>query len=321
MASKKQTIISRPLARSENLVVESVGDETVIYDTVAHVAHALTPVAAAVFTYADGKNTAAEIAELASYRLGTTVTEADVVTAIDVLDANSLIDGPVLDVHTGISRRTALKTFAAAGAGSMLVMSIATAAAQACITCSSGQLPPSDGSFKCSTNTYTSGIPSGPVSSSGWTTNSSSDCRLCNTGTGSGGGVYPCQTTGSSGACCCAPCDGSSSYCCQPICVDLPSGGCPSYMLPLGHTVGGENGYPQIACPTGYGAYQALATDNNGTKTYYTVKCCKEGTATNGVPNNDGSQYCQCHDSAGTCGYYVSSTNRGKTTYTCQIYT
>jgi hypothetical protein len=312
MASKKQTIISRPLARTENVVVESVGDETVVYDTVAHVAHALTRVAAAVFAYADGKNSAAEIAELASYRLGTTVTEADVVTAIDVLDANSLLDGPVLDVRTGVSRRTALKTFAAAGAGSMLVMSVATSAAQACITCSS--VPPA--TYACSTNTYTSGTPSGPVGPSGWQNGTTSDCRLCNDSTGSGSNIYPCQTTGSTGACCCAPCDNTSSsnvYCCQPICINSVSGSCPSGTLALGHTVGGENGNPAVACPAGYGAYQASG---------YQVKCCKEGTATNGVPNNDGSPYCECADTAGTCGQWIKSTTKsGKTSYTCQIYT
>lgn len=319
MASKKQTVISRPMARTENVVVESVGDETVVYDTVAHVAHALTRVAAAVFAYADGKNSPAEIAELASYRLNTTVTEADVVEAIEVLDANSLLDGPLLDVQTGISRRTALKTFAAAGAGSMLVMSIATSAAQACITCSS--VPPS--SYACSTNTFTSSIPSGPVGPNGWQDNTTSDCRLCNTSTSkSGSNVYPCQTTGSTGSCCCAPCDGSSSLCCQPVCINTVSGGCPSGTLPLGHTVGGYSGssstencnvtYPQIACPTGYGAYQA-----NG----YYVKCCKAGTNPGGQTNN-GSEYCECTDSAGSCGSWVATTHQhSATTYTCKIYT
>jgi hypothetical protein len=311
MASKKQTIISRPLARSENVVVEAVGDETVIYDTDAHVAHALKPLAAAVYAYADGKNTPAEIAELASYRLATTVTEANVVDALEQLDAIALIEGPVLDVHTGISRRTALKTFAAAGAGSMLVMSIATAAAQACITCST--VPPS--SYSCSTNTYTDSIPSGPVGPSGWQNNTVSDCRLCNESTGSSGGTaYPCQTTGSTGACCCAPCDNTSkvtSYCCQPICINSVSGTCPSGTLPLGHTVGGENSNPKVACPTGYGAYQGSG---------FQVKCCLAGTETGGQTNN-GSPYCECTDSAGTCGQWVSTTSRGKTTYTCQIYT
>lgn len=309
MASKKQTIISRPLARTENVVVESVGDETVVYDTVAHVAHALTRVAAAVFAYADGKNTAAEIAELASYRLGTTVTEADVVTAIDVLDANSLLDGPLLDVETGVSRRTALKTFAAAGAGSMLVMSIATSAAQACITCST--VPPN--TYSCSYNTYTSSVPSGPVGPSGWQNGTVSDCRLCNESTGSGGSnAYPCQTTGSTGACCCAPCDGAASKCCQPICINSVSGTCPTGTLPLGHTVGGENGYPKVACPTGYGAYQAKVSSSNK----YYVKCCEVGTETAGQSSNE-SPYCACTDTAGTCGQWVKSGSK----YVCQIYT
>lgn len=279
MASKKQTVISRPLARTENVVVESVGDETVIYDTQAHVAHALKPLAAAVYAYADGKNTPGEIAELASYRLATTVTEADVVGALEQLDATALLDGPVLDVHTGISRRTALKTFAAAGAGSMLVMSVATTAAQACYTCTTGQIP---GSSTACVKNATFPNDGGP-----------GDCRLCDAN-------GPCYTKGSNATCCCAPCDGSAAKCCQPICIQS-TGSCPTGTLPLGHTVGGENaGYSKIACPSNYGAYQAGS---------YNVKCCLAGN--NGAGNkNTGSTYCECTDPAGTCGTY--GTKSGK---------
>ena len=269
----KQTVISRPLARTEDLVVESVGDETVVYDTNVHVAHALKPLAAAVFMYANGENTLAEIAELAGYRLAMTITEVEVADAIEQLDAIALLDGPVLDVQTGVSRRAALKTFAAAGAGSMLVMSIATSAAQACITCST--VPSSD--YFCSTN----GINGQGPSSGQNNTGTQSDCRICNSS-----GM--CNTTGSLGHCCCAPCDNSwsfNSHCCQPICVNHTSSGyCPTGTLPLSVTVGN----PSIACPTGYGAYQG-----NG----YQVKCCEVGV----------SQYCACTTSSGQCGSWSGS--------------
>ena len=264
----KQTVINRPLARTADVVVESVGDETVVYDTNVHIAHALKPLAAAVFTYSNGENTTAEIAELASYRLATTVSEADVAGAVEQLAAIALLDGPLLDVETGVSRRAALKTFAAAGAGSMLVMSIATSAAQACITCSQ---PPSQYDY-CSTNGINGQGPSSGANNGG----TQSDCRICNTS-----GM--CNTTGSTGHCCCAPCDNThtfNSHCCQPICVNhSASGYCPTGTLPLSVSVGS----PTIACPTGYGAYQG-----NG----YQVKCCEVGV----------SEYCQCTTSHGQCG-------------------
>jgi hypothetical protein len=132
MAFRKQTVIARPLARSERLLVEAVGDETVIYELDTNVAHALKPLAAAVFNYADGKNTAAEIAELSSYRLATTVTEAEVADAISQLDALSLLDTPELSlIESGMSRRDALKVFGAVGAGTVLVSSVAAPFASA----------------------------------------------------------------------------------------------------------------------------------------------------------------------------------------------
>jgi hypothetical protein len=258
-----------------------------------HVAHALKPLAAAVFAYADGTNTPAEIAELVSYRLDTTVTEVDVTGALEQLEATSLLATPLLDVQTGVSRRTALKTFAAAGAGSMLVMSVATSAASACITC--GSVPSANSA--CTKNTYDPNNPQEGLQGS--------DCKLCEKN-------GPCFTKGSNAACCCAPCDGSGVQCCQPICLITSSGNCPATTLPVSVTVGGENSHQQIVCPAGYGAFQGSG---------YSVKCCLAGTAGGGNTNN-GSTYCECTDSSGTCGEWVGTTHRGKpTTWACQIYT
>jgi hypothetical protein len=124
MASKKQTVVTRPVARSEEVLVQHVESETVVYDERVKTAHALRPLAAAVFMYADGNNTVDEIAELAAYRLDQSVSVADVTEALEQLEACDLLElqGDILSA--GISRRTALKTFAAAGAGTMLVSSI-----------------------------------------------------------------------------------------------------------------------------------------------------------------------------------------------------
>jgi Coenzyme PQQ synthesis protein D (PqqD) len=243
MASKKQTVISHPIARSERVVVEAVGDETVIYDLDTNVAHALKPLAAAVYMYADGKNTAAEIAELATYRLATTVTEADVAEALDQLEASALLATPLLDVHTGISRRTALKTFAAAGAGSMLVMSVATSAASACVTCTT--VPSSSDSC---------------VTGGGNGQAGTGDCPLCTTS----------ANCGSDQVCCCTPCDGASVDCCQPVCywkstASGSSAGCPKGSLPLGTTKTGS-----IYCPSKYAQYNQSG---------YVYKCCEVGSS------------------------------------------
>jgi hypothetical protein len=134
MASNKQTVITRPTARSEELLIQHVDSETVAYDERTKTAHALRPLAAAVFMYADGNNTVEEIAELASYRLDQAVTPAEVSEAVEQLDACDLLDTPAGILSGGVSRRTALKTLAAAGAGTMLVSSIAAPFASAAST-------------------------------------------------------------------------------------------------------------------------------------------------------------------------------------------
>jgi hypothetical protein len=126
--SKMQT--KYPLARSERLLVENVGLETVIYDLNTNDAHALKPLAAAVFMYANGQNSAADIAELAAYRLATPVTTDDVLETVAQLEELGLTEAqPVSVLDSGISRRTALKTFAAVGAGTMLISTVSASAA------------------------------------------------------------------------------------------------------------------------------------------------------------------------------------------------
>jgi hypothetical protein len=275
MAKKNQTRINYPLARDENVVVESVGDETVIYDLDTHVAHALKPLAAAVYLYADGKNTVAEIAELASYRLATTISESDAEDALAQLDAISMLSSPLLDVHSGMSRRTALKTFAATGASTMLVLSVATAAASACVYCTS--IPG-----------YTSGIPHPGLGNIACSTQAFSTSD-----TGPGGCSYCSQTSDchSDGVCCCTPCGNTlnsqgqvteAAYCCQPVCFSGTT--CPAGTSLMG--VKRNN----ISCPADYYeyngnsgneccAYNAQSPPGN----YYTSPYCKNGYTSTGV--------------------------------------
>jgi hypothetical protein len=134
MASK-QTVINNPAARTERLLVETVGTETVIFDLETRASHALKPLASAVYAYADGSNSVAEIAELASYRLATPVTEADVTEVVELLDGLDLLENHQLETtRSGFSRRDALKTFAAVGAGAALITTVSASTALASTT-------------------------------------------------------------------------------------------------------------------------------------------------------------------------------------------
>jgi hypothetical protein len=172
MAMNRQSVIKHPLARSERLLVENIDDETVIYDEESKVAHALKPLAAAVFLYADGKNSAADIAELAGYRLNTSFTVAQIDEAVAELESCALLEAP--EFEGGVSRRDALKRFGAvgvaAGAGTMLISSIAAPLASAAGLASNGA------PYLCGTGsnpiTGNRGYPSvsypQPSASSGW---------------------------------------------------------------------------------------------------------------------------------------------------------
>lgn len=162
MASRKHTVDRTPRARSERILVEEVADEAVIYDLDTSVAHALKPLAAAVFANADGARDLDQIAGLCSDQLGSVVTEADVAEALTQLDALDLLEQTGRD---GVSRRDAIKVFAAAGAGSMLISSIAAPAALA------GQLPNVCQTGSTTPNPNPWGHPSNPQPSSCVTVN------------------------------------------------------------------------------------------------------------------------------------------------------
>ncbi len=53
-----------PKSRSERLIVETVVDETLVYDEVSHEAHCLNESAALVWEHADGETTVSEMADL-----------------------------------------------------------------------------------------------------------------------------------------------------------------------------------------------------------------------------------------------------------------
>src|SRR3954471_10546374 len=80
-----------PAARCDGLLIEPVGDETVIYDTRSKQAHCLKPLAAVVFDASDGQATVAEIARTAERRLGAAVSHADVADAVHQLERLGLL--------------------------------------------------------------------------------------------------------------------------------------------------------------------------------------------------------------------------------------
>jgi hypothetical protein len=101
-----------PAARTQQLIVQRVGNEVLAYDTRTDEAHQLTPLAAAVFEGCDGRATVDEIAAAASDRLGEPVGIEAVGEALD-----QLADRGLLGEAGGLSRREAMRKVALVGAG------------------------------------------------------------------------------------------------------------------------------------------------------------------------------------------------------------
>ena len=124
-----------PAARSDELLIEPVGDETVIYDTRSKEAHCLKPLAAIVFERSDGDATVGEIARIAEQRLGDAVSDADVADAVAQLESLDLLQTPlvvraggglVATNGRGVSRREMLRRVGFAGAATVAGTSLVT---------------------------------------------------------------------------------------------------------------------------------------------------------------------------------------------------
>jgi hypothetical protein len=146
----------RPFARSQDLVVEELGDELLVYDLDGDNVHCLTPTAARVWRACDGKIDASDLAD--ELDLGAD----DVSRALSELDASRLLVstpfGNVAKANGGLSRRDfglrVGKVTAAAAAAPLIISIVAPTAAQAqtvrcidlpfedeCGTCNQGGTP------------------------------------------------------------------------------------------------------------------------------------------------------------------------------------
>jgi hypothetical protein len=121
---------NQPLARSEGLMIEQVGAETVVYDTESGGAHCLSPIAAAVFAAADGSSRVEELVEVAASTTGDAVSLDEVEVALAELDERRLLAPPPAGMtRRAMMRRTAAAT-AAVSAVPMVTSIVTPAAAQ-----------------------------------------------------------------------------------------------------------------------------------------------------------------------------------------------
>src|SRR5580765_8468143 len=82
---------TKPRARREGLIVQTLPDETLVYDLDRDLAHCLNQSASLVWNYCDGRNTAKQIARSVAQELNQSIDERFVWLALDLLDRNHML--------------------------------------------------------------------------------------------------------------------------------------------------------------------------------------------------------------------------------------
>ncbi|MEK6303097.1 MAG: PqqD family protein [Acidobacteriota bacterium] len=102
------------LARHEELVVQELPDEVVVYDLKRHKAHCLNKTAAFVWNHCDGETTVTELARLLEQEAGSPLDERVVWYTLDKLRKADLLDGQLKSpVDDGLSRRRMIRRLGA----------------------------------------------------------------------------------------------------------------------------------------------------------------------------------------------------------------
>jgi hypothetical protein len=124
----------RPQARTEGLVVQDLGAESLVFDRDRDIAHCLSPEAAAVWRACDGERDVAGIARV------TGTDEELVADALDQLRSQGLLAGeaPPSSWSSLVSRRSALKRIAATGLAATSIPLIVSATIAAPLAHASG---------------------------------------------------------------------------------------------------------------------------------------------------------------------------------------
>ncbi len=129
-----------PRARLDELVVEELQDETLVYDLKRHKAGCLNRTAALVWRHCDGRTRVADVAALLNKELEIPADEAVVWMALDRLDRAHLLSEPVAlpADRARYSRREMLRTLRRAAGISLLlpvIESIVAPLAAAQVSC------------------------------------------------------------------------------------------------------------------------------------------------------------------------------------------
>ncbi|MGC2637387.1 MAG: PqqD family protein [Acidobacteriaceae bacterium] len=118
--------MTNPISRHDDIVTESLGAETIVYDKASHRAHSLNQTVALVWASADGKRSVDEIGEVLHRELGIPADRDVVLTALQELAEAELLEKPAETASNVMTRRQLARKLAMAGASVAVVPLVAT---------------------------------------------------------------------------------------------------------------------------------------------------------------------------------------------------
>lgn len=149
-----------PVARKNDLVVQEVTDEVLVYDLSSNKAHCLNETAAMVWKSCDGSNSVTDIAKLIGTDKGGHISDDLVWLAIDQLSENNLLEKQIESNFAGQSRRDVIKKIGlAAVIGLPLVASLtAPQNAMAAVSCNCADITACQAQPNCPQRACTAGV-------------------------------------------------------------------------------------------------------------------------------------------------------------------
>ncbi|MEK6283391.1 MAG: PqqD family protein [Acidobacteriota bacterium] len=132
-----------PVARSKNLIVKELPDETLIYDLDSDKAHCLNQTAALVWKNCDGRKTVAQLSEQMEGETNSKVPEEMVWLALAQLEESHLLESPLARPArlAGMNRRQLVRTIGIAALTLPVILSIVAPTAAQVGSCAGGNRP------------------------------------------------------------------------------------------------------------------------------------------------------------------------------------
>lgn len=123
-----------PTPRTADLVVQEVGDETMVYDLLTHKAHCLNKTAAHIWKTCDGELPVAVIAERMSKDLGAEVDQDFVMLAVTELNEKDLLTNDELQPRMP-NRREVLRKISVGIVAAPVIFTLVAPSAKAANSC------------------------------------------------------------------------------------------------------------------------------------------------------------------------------------------